>query len=193
MVPEEGGRSEGGFYKEARPIRLLQRQRRDWLSLRYTAVLQQWRRARGVATRRAASSREYVPASRVRLWADAPDAAGRVRGQGDDVRTLWNSASRPRLRRGRDSSRRESDQLTRGSESFRNVKRACASLSIARHRRFSREIARIIHVNGMCCCSVARLRLLNFRLKYWIMIDLCYECLRRRSLLSSPWLARTSI
>jgi len=133
MVPEEGGRSEGGFYKEARPIRLLQRQRPDWLSLRYTAVLQQWRRARGVATRRAASSRGYVPASRVRLWADAPDAAGRVRERGDDVATLWNSASRPRFRRGRDSSHRESDQLTRRSESARNVKRACASLT-ARHR-----------------------------------------------------------
>lgn len=101
MVLEEGGRNEGGFYKKARPIRLLQRQRRDWLSLRYTAVLQQWRRARGITTRRAASSRGYVLASRVRLWADASDAVGRVREQGDDVATLWNSALRPRFWRAR--------------------------------------------------------------------------------------------
>lgn len=124
MVPEEGGKSEGGFYKKARSIRLLQRQRWDWLSLRYTAVLQQWRRA---VSRRAASSRGYIRASRVRLWADAPDAAGRVREWGKETSRCFE------IRRAR-AFGRETRARPRcivkvtswlRSESARYVKRAC--------------------------------------------------------------------
>lgn len=173
MVAEKGGRSKGGFCKEARPIRVCCSANvgTDFLYV-IQVVLQQWRRA---VSRRAASSRGYIRARHVcacgrmlRMQLDVCESEAGRHSRCFEIRRVRafrrETRARPRC------SAKVTSWLR--SESARNVKRACVISRAISTLRSSRIIYE--GCNGVAF-NLSR-DYNSFNLKHWIIINLRFEC-----------------